>query len=230
MKQNSIQEKTLTAHKVVASTSRSGMREKIKQVATKLLIKHGVHGTSFRDIANDCDITTTNIHYHFGSKQKLVEEVLQEYVDAATTRHRSIWFDNSLTIQEKLRKVLAYNHERYRQFNRGRQQGRPWSLIGRLRLDSGVLSPAARESLSTFTDSVHEAVKAAFLNAVESGEIPPEAPLADLALLVMNLVNSSSVFTQDAGSFERLEQFFGAFERVIVDLYLTRSKGTSPTK
>lgn len=200
--------------------SRTGMREKIKKVATELLIKHGFHGMSFRDVAERCDITTTNIHYHFGSKQQLVEEVLGDYVEEAAARHRSIWLDESLSLTDKLRGVVTYNHERYRRFNRGRVHGRPWSLIGRLRLDSDVLSPAARESLSSFTRTVHEAIAEAFAHAAEVGELAPEAPREDLALLVMNLVNSSSVFTQDAGSFDRLEQFFGAFQRVILDLYL----------
>lgn len=201
-------------------SSRTGMREKIKKVATELLIKHGFHGTSFRDVAERCGITTTNIHYHFGSKQQLVEEVLTDYVEETAARHRSIWLDEALSLPEKLRAVVAYNHERYRRFNRGRTSGRPWSLIGRLRLDSDVLSPAARASLSSFTSTVHAAIEQAFAQATAAGELAADAPREDLALLVINLVNSSSVFTQDAGSFERLEQFFGAFERVMLDLYL----------
>lgn len=209
-----------TAQKGQAPSSRTGMREKIKKVATELLIKHGFHGTSFRDVAERCGITTTNIHYHFGSKQQLVEEVLTDYVDETAARHRSIWLNEGLSLPEKLRGVVTYNHERYRRFNRGRTSGRPWSLIGRLRLDSDVLSPAARQSLSSFTNTVHEAVGQAFAHATATGELVADAPREDLALLVINLVNSSSVFTHDAGSFERLEQFFGAFERVMLDLYL----------
>lgn len=205
--------------------SRTGMREKIKKVATELLIKHGFHGTSFRDVAERCDITTTNIHYHFGSKQSLVEEVLADYIEETAARHRSIWLDEGLSLPAKLRGVVAYNHERYKRFNRGRTSGRPWSLIGRLRLDSDVLSPNARASLSSFTDTVHAAIGEAFAHAAATGELAKDAPHEDLALLVINLVNSSSVFTQDAGSFERLEQFFGAFERVMLDLYLV--PGTS---
>lgn len=210
----------LSTRKGQAPTSRTGMRDKIKKVATELLIKHGFHGTSFRDVAERCDITTTNIHYHFGSKQQLVEEVLRDYVEETAARHRSIWLDDSLSLPDKLRGVVAYNHERYKRFNRGRVHGRPWSLIGRLRLDSDVLSPAARESLASFAQSVHAAIETAFAHAVDVGELAPDAPREDLALLVMNLVNSSSVFTQDAGSFDRLEHFFGAFQRVILELYL----------
>jgi AcrR family transcriptional regulator len=199
--------------------ARGVMRDTIKKVATELLIRHGYHNTSFRDIADQVGITTTNIHYHFGSKQQLVEEVLTDYVAEASARHRSIWLNEQQSLREKLQGVVAYNYERYRRFNRGKTGGRPWSLIGRLRLDSEDLSPAAREALASFSRSVQEAVKTAFEQARAAGELRADAPLDDLSLLVVNLVNSSSVFIQDAGSFDRLEEFFGAFERVILRAY-----------
>ena len=62
-----------------SSAGRAGsMRNSIKAVATELLIKNGFHGTSFRNIADRLEITTTNIHYHFGNKEKLVEEVTRD--------------------------------------------------------------------------------------------------------------------------------------------------------
>ncbi|MBR0883479.1 TetR/AcrR family transcriptional repressor of nem operon [Bradyrhizobium japonicum] len=199
--------------------ARTGMRDTIKRVATELLIRHGFHNTSFRDIADQIGTTTTNIHYHFGSKQQLVEEVLTDYVAEASARHKSIWLADGHTLSEKLQGVVEYNFERYKRFNRGKAGGRPWSLIGRLRLDSEDLSPIARESLTSFSRSVHEAIKSAFEQACRSGELRADAPLDDLTLLVVNLVNSSSVFTQDAGSFDRLEEFFTAFERVMLKVY-----------
>jgi TetR/AcrR family transcriptional repressor of nem operon len=205
--------------KIRTAGARSGMRDAIKKVATELLIRHGFHNTSFRDIADQIGTTTTNIHYHFGSKQQLVEEVLTDYVAEAAARHRSIWLDAERTLSEKLGGVVEYNYERYKRFNRGKVGGRPWSLIGRLRLDSEDLSPVARESLALFSRSVHEAVKSAFEQACRSGELRADAPLDDLTLLVVNLVNSSSVFTQDAGSFDRMEEFFNAFERVMLRVY-----------
>lgn len=210
--------------------ARSGMRDTIKKVATELLIRHGFHNTSFRDIADQIGTTTTNIHYHFGSKQQLVEEVLTDYVAEAAARHKSIWLDQGRTLSEKLRGVVEYNFERYKRFNRGKTGGRPWSLIGRLRLDSEDLSPVARESLASFSRSVHGDVKSAFELACRSGELRADAPLDDLTLLVVNLVNSSSVFIQDAGSFDRLEEFFTAFERVMLRVYAggTAGQGSRP--
>lgn len=210
------------------SAGRSSMPDSIKAIAAELLIAHGYHGMNFRSIAEQLDITTTNIHYHFGNKQRLVDEVVQDYVADATARHRAIWLDEKTTLADKLRRVVDYNYERYKRFNRGKHTGQPWSLIGRLRLESNVLSDMARASLASFTTSVHDAIRLAVEMAWQKGELRPDTPREDLAFLIINIVNSSSVFTQDAGSFERLELFFEAFVRVMLSAYAADPKPADP--
>ena len=195
------------------------MRDNIKRVAIELLITHGFNGMSFRDIATQLDITTTNIHYHFGSKQGLVDEVVRDYVAETEARHRSIWLDSSRSLAEKLRQLVQYNWERYQQFNKTRDGGRHWSLIGRLRLDSDVLSENARASLAGFTMSVHELIRTAVDDAWRNGELREDTPRMDLACLIINIVNSSSVFTRGIGGFDCLELFFDAFSRVMLSAY-----------
>jgi len=198
---------------------RSDMRQNIKHVATDLLIRHGYNGVSFRDIALVLSVTTTNIHYHFGNKQGLVDEVVKDYVADVLERHRSIWLDPNHSLNDKLRQLVLYNWERYQQFNKGRDGGNAWSLIGRLRLDSEVLSENARTSLATFTSTVHELIREAVDEAWRTGELRDDTPRQDLAFLIINIVNSSSVFTQGSGGFDRLELFFETFSRVMLSAY-----------
>jgi len=211
--------------KASAGTRGGPMRENIKQVATELLIRHGYHGTSFRNIADRLDITTTNVHYHFGNKENLVEEVLRDYVEATVARHEVIWQNPDDTLAQKISAVAEFNYQRYRAFNVDRKGSRPWSLIGRLRLDGEILGEGARECLSLFTVRIHESIKVAVRLAHRNGELREDAPLDDIAFLLINIVNSSSVFTQDAGSFERLEQFFDTFSRVVLGAYLSDTSG-----
>jgi AcrR family transcriptional regulator len=201
------------------ANARPDMRQSIKQVATDLLIRHGYNGMSFRDIALLLNVTTTNIHYHFGNKQGLVDEVVRDYVTEVLERHRIIWLDSNRSLAEKLRQLVQYNWERYQQFNTGRDGGNAWSLIGRLRLDNEVLSEAARTSLATFTSTVHELIRQAVDEAWRTGELRDDTPRQDLAFLIINIVNSSSVFTQGTGGFDRLELFFDAFSRVMLSAY-----------
>lgn len=198
---------------------RGDTRQRIKKTATDLLIRNGFRGTSYGDIAAGLGITTTNIHYHFGPKKRLVEEVVRDYVDAALARHRAIWLDPGTSLPDKLRGVVAFNSERHRRFNRGGIGGRPWSLIGRLRLESDLLSPPARGALSKFTTDVHDFVRTAVQMALDKGELRADSPIDDIAFLLANIVNTSATFTQDAGSIERLAAFFATVSRVVSSAY-----------
>ncbi len=201
------------------NTAGNDMRQRIKKVATELLIRKGFRGASYGDIATALGTTTTNIHYHFGPKKKLVEEVVRDYVDSVLLRHHKIWHAPETSLSEKLDGVVAFNAERHRKFNRGGVGGRPWSLIGRLRLESDLLSPRARDALADFSLHVHEYVLAAVNAARDSGELRPDSPIEDIAFLLTSIVNTSSTFTQEAGSIERLAAYFRTVSRLVTSAY-----------
>jgi TetR/AcrR family transcriptional repressor of nem operon len=194
-------------------------RENVKKVATELLIQFGLHNTSFSDIAARLGVTTPNLHYHFGSKQKLVEEVVQDYVRETVKRQAEIWLDPDKSLAAKLRAALEFNRERYNRFNKGKRQGQAWSLIGRLRLEGNALSPSARSELADYSTSIQAMIKTAVERAQAKGELGKNAPAADISFLMANMVNSSSGFTQDAGSFDVLEAYFEAFASVVLSAH-----------
>jgi TetR/AcrR family transcriptional repressor of nem operon len=202
------------------------MKERIKAVATGLLIRNGYRGASFADIAKPLGITTTNIHYHFGSKQRLVEAAVKDYVAGSLAGHQRIWLDRTTSLRAKLRAVVAFNRSRYDNFNRGKVSGRPWSLIARLRLEGEVTGAGVRAELARFTEVLHRDVREAVQTAVDRGELRPDAPLDDIAFMIANIVNSSGVFTQDAGNFDRLEQLFSTIENVLVAAYAVPPRAT----
>lgn len=201
--------------------SRLNTREKIKAVATKLLIMHGVRGFSYADIAGRLNITTTNIHHHFGKKERLVDEVVREYVADASFRHKEIWTDSSLSLSEKIQGFIAFNFERYSRFNRGKREGRPWSLIGRLRLDSESLSAQSVRALASFGSDLQEFIQIAVTQARDEGELRSDAPVKDIALLLANMVNSTAIFTQVSGNFAVVHDCFDSATRVIFSGYGT---------
>jgi AcrR family transcriptional regulator len=200
------------------------MKERIKAVAIGLLIRNGYRGASFANIAKPLGITTTNIHYHFGTKQRLVEAAVKDYVSGSLAGHQKVWLDGTTTLRAKLHAVLAFNRARYDSFNRGKVAGRPWSLIARLRLEGEVAGAGVRSELSRFTEVLHRDVRQAVQTAFDRGELKPDAPLDDIAFLIANIVNSSGVFTQDAGNFERLEQLFATVENILLAAYATNSR------
>ncbi|BAE73770.1 Bacterial regulatory proteins, tetR family [Sodalis glossinidius str. 'morsitans'] len=149
-------------------TTSSSMQEKIKDITHNLLIAHGYHKTTFGVIAKALQITTTNIHYHFGNKNHLVEIVVREYVAEAKKNHSIIWLDTT-TLEQKVAQVVAYNYRLYRKYNPDDKGRHPWSLIGRLLLESDVLSDAAYRSLASFTQTMYDVISQAVEYAWQQG-------------------------------------------------------------
>jgi AcrR family transcriptional regulator len=195
------------------------MREEIKAVAAELLIRHGVRGLRFGDIAARLQITRANIHYHFGTKMKLIEEVVRDYVGSTLEELETIWRNPDYTYHEKARRMMEFNRARYAKYNPAGKTGRSWSLISRMRLEAEQVTPATRKALRTFTETIETFIEDAVEEAVARGELVPTAPAQDIAVQLIAIVDSAGSITQDGGSFDRLERLYTAYLRVITHAY-----------
>ena len=202
------------------------MRDKIKTIAAELLIRHGYRGLRFGDIAARLGTTRANIHYHFGTKQKLVEEVVEDYLGVTLNRFRAIWLDEQAALDDKIRGTMEFNRERYRKFNRRGSGARPWSLIARMRLERDLLTEQTNAGLRNFGLELSAMTEAAVELAKARGELVPEAPVRDIAQQIAGIANTSGSFTMDTGSFEQLENFYLGFSRLITHAY---GRKTEPT-
>ena len=203
----------------VAGAELGLMRDRIKTVATGLLIRYDYRGVSFGDIAPHLNTTRANIHYHFGNKQKLLEEVLEEYVDNTLARFRRIWTDESRSFEDKVEATIAFNRKRYAKFNTGRANGRPWSLIARMRNDNDVIGEYANKALSRFARELSAYISEATGAAIRRGELAADAPVEDIVVQLVSITNSAGPITQDAGDFERLAQLYRAFLKTVEAAY-----------
>jgi TetR/AcrR family transcriptional regulator, transcriptional repressor for nem operon len=196
-----------------------GMRDKIKELALELLIKHGYRGVSFGDLADALKTTRANIHYHFGNKESLVEEVLEDYVDVTSAQLHSIWTKSDVRFFDKINSTVEYSRKRYLKFNPRRHAGHPWSLISRMRQDSDALTPLGRAALQRFGKNLFGSIVFAIEDAKHRGEFDTSMPTDDVALQLVSIANSAGPITQDAGNFDRLEQLYLAFARIITHAY-----------
>jgi TetR/AcrR family transcriptional repressor of nem operon len=196
-----------------------GMRDQIKDLALELLIKHGYRGVSFGDLADALKTTRANIHYHFGNKEGLVEQVLEEYVDVTSTQLHSIWTESDVSLFDKIDSTVEYSRKRYLKFNPRGHAGHPWSLISRMRQDSDALTPRGREALQRFGKNLFASIVFAIEDAKDRGEFDTSMPTDDIALQLVSIANSAGPITQDAGNFDRLEQLYLAFARIITHAY-----------
>jgi AcrR family transcriptional regulator len=195
------------------------MRAEIKLLAEDLLIRNGYRGTSFGLIAKKLKMTRANIHYHFGNKRMLVEEVLEDYVAATSERLREIWTPSDVALTVKIAQMTEYSRGRYSKYNTPGKNGRPWSLIARMRQDSEYLSPRGRAALQRFGKELNSYIKVAIEAAKARNEFVATMPAEDVALHLVSIANSAGPITQDARSFERLEQLYRSFARIILQAF-----------
>src|SRR5690606_14177002 len=134
------------------------------------LVRHGYRGMGYAEIATRLGITRANIHYHFGAKAALIDEVLADYIAATLDALRTLWTaEGSLTA--KLRQMLDFSRQRYDRFNAPGQAIRPWSLISRLRQDQELLSDAGRDRLAQFSAQLRDVSAIALARADAAGEM-----------------------------------------------------------
>lgn len=186
------------------------MRDRIKQVTEGLLVKHGYRGLNFRQIAEILGTTRANLHYHFGSKDSLVEEVLEDYANKTLDRYRDIMTESKTTLRAKVAAVVAMSRERYQHYNPDGDDGEPWSLMVRLRSDSDAITPKMRAKLQEVTHEFENLVRAGVRNAMQSGQIIPDAPEDQLVYMLVNIIHYAGSVTRDHGGFERLAELWEA--------------------
>lgn len=184
-----------------------------------MLITNGYRGLRFGEIADELGATRANIHYHFGTKENLVEEVIEEYLVGTLDEMGAIWKAQDVSFRDKAVRTMEFNRRRYLNFNTEDGGARPWSLISRMRLEADLLTDRGRAALKRFSRAIDEWITDAVLLAQRRGEISPEAPAKDIAVQLIAIVDSAGSITQDAGSFERLEHLYMAYLRIIDHAY-----------
>lgn len=194
------------------------MKGEIKTVSTQLLIRNGYQGFRFRDIADLLKTTRANIHYYYGNKLNLAEEVIVDYVDETLENWRANW-QSDVTLESKIHGMMESNRQRYLRYNPTGATGNPWSLIGRMRLERDVIGPKARQALADFGVALENLVITGIDQAVAKGELSDDIPRADIALQLVAIANSAGPITQDGGNFDRLEQLYRSFSRVVHHAY-----------
>lgn len=70
--------------------ARPSARERLLDCAERLFAEHGLRGVSLRAINADAGLSPAALHYHFGTKQALVEALLERRMDELMLRRREI--------------------------------------------------------------------------------------------------------------------------------------------
>lgn len=182
----------------------NSMRNQIKQIAEEMIVKHGYRGLNFRQIAEVLNTTRANLHYHFGSKEGLVEEVLDEYATRTMDAYRDVLTDATISLREKSRAIVEMVRARYKRYNPSADAGHPWSLMTRLRSDSDALNDTMRNRLQAVTMEFDLLTRIAVKAAVQAGELRADTPQENVTILITTVLHYQGLVTRDIGKFTRL--------------------------
>ena len=90
-------------------------KEHIVNTAIELFADRGFEGTSMRDLAAAAEVNIAMINYYFGSKENLLNSMVEYRVGYSLEALEEIVKDNTLTPLKKIRKAVAIHLESVRE-------------------------------------------------------------------------------------------------------------------
>jgi AcrR family transcriptional regulator len=188
-------------------------RDRIRTVASDLYVLNGVDGFSFGDIAAATGMTRANIHHHFGSKRKLMSELVEGYCADAEARIERFWASGSASFSERIAMQLANLRSFYDRYNREPGDRNLWSPLSRVRHDLPALG--AEAALERVNRSYDRSLRCGIEAAVAAGELRPDLDVGEVVRILRVTLLACPPMTQDSGSFEEIEALFAALARLI---------------
>lgn len=200
------------------------MKAQIKKAARDLFIQRGISDVSYGDIAEVVNTTRANLHYHFGNKQALVEEVFQETFDAVEAQFKEIWVTPGLTLDERIALTAEDCRQRFYEFNDNDRGRCPWSLSARARHENLLISEEAQRGISQMSRQFEEYLAHAVKLAIGNGELRPDTPVRNVVMLLTPLWYYGSLLTQHSG-LKKLLDHYQAVRETIHAAYGTGDRG-----
>ncbi len=92
------------------TSSKSGRRAELLDIAADLFASRGVRATTVRDIADAAGILSGSLYHHFDSKESMVDEILRAFLDDLFDRYRKI-VASGLPSRETLAALVTTSYE-----------------------------------------------------------------------------------------------------------------------
>ena len=127
----------------------------ILNIAEKLFAEKGFDGTSIRSISKEAKINIAMVSYYFGSKEKLLEQIIYFRTQDLKMRLEHL-FDEALTPLQKIEKFIAVYIERIDN-NRDMYQILHFEISSKKRaLDLELFKEVKKGNLNTLTKIIEE--------------------------------------------------------------------------
>ncbi len=190
------------------SESGEAIRQRIKAVATRMFIRHGYNGVTFLSLSKALGITHSLIHYHFQTKDRLAEEVLQDFSKSGIRENTAIWCDPSKSLFEKFVEARDRMYRRFVLFNPSGKMQHPTGLVSRFSMDAESLTPKLRKQVKETQEKLDECVERAVRIALERNELVPETPVKLVMLQISSILYVAGPTARYGWEFPRLDSHF----------------------
>lgn len=215
-----------SAHGRRRSESGEAVRREVKTLATEMFIRHGYNGVTFLDLSKELGINHSLIHYHFGTKAKLAEEVLQDFSETGIRENTAIWGDREATLFDKFIAARDRMYRRFLLFNPTGKMQHPTGLVSRFSMDAESLTPVLRDMVRTTQESLDTCIEDAVRIAIDRGELVPETPVLLIVLQISSILFVAGPTARYGWEFNRLDDHFRGTLITLMRAFGTR-KGLS---
>lgn len=92
----------------MTAQEKTDKREQLINAAEELFAEKGFDGTSVRDIAQKADVNLAMISYYFGSKEKLLQVLIEQRFSSSLELLDELNRNTTMTPWEKIERVIEY--------------------------------------------------------------------------------------------------------------------------
>lgn len=190
------------------SESGEAVRQKVKALATEMFIRHGYNGVTFLDLSKALGINHSLIHYHFGTKAQLAEEVLKDFSETGIRENQQIWGNPEVSLFDKFVAARNRMYRRFLLFNPSGKMQHPTGLVSRFSMDAESLTPTLRDMVKATQESLDNCVEGAVRIAIEREELVADTPVQLIVLQISAILFVAGPTARYGWEFNRLDDHF----------------------
>lgn len=164
-------------------------KEQILEIATKLIQEKGDLGWSYADIADEVGIKKASIHYHFPSKENLIEAATEKYVEGALSLFEKVTMEPNLDCEEQLHAI--FNCYRVVFMEKGKL-----CLCITLSQDLNRQSKLIYKKIDVFFKSLHRKLEKIITKGIEQKKIKKSINPTQLATVFLSMLQGILVISE----------------------------------
>src|SRR6266567_7456529 len=173
----------MARRRLTREDKRQANRRRILQAARRVFARHGYHGATIGEIADEAGLSNGAVYYNFASKEDLFLALLDDWrtelirdVQAAAGRAGSA--EPGHSFQDEMRQVIQTL-----------KRGREWRLLLFEFVTYAARNAEFRQRFAAGRQNFNAALASALADRIEAHRLQPVVPPEQLAVLVSALVN-----------------------------------------